>query len=185
MRCYVFTIAALMSFALGAEELVPPPDNNVPNPIADPFAASVRKVEFPPALLGKPSAADFPMPTPLSHTALPPSLRVAMLRRGGYGLLISAETGTNLIPVKDKGTLLLGGQTYYVEVTMDEVNLMRRPKGMPVWTGTLESSPNTAFKVETSQLNFVPPLSAGVNPGLRSSHGSTGGTVAPKPNGPL
>ena len=180
MRLYPLLVAGLVSTHLplfAQEPLTTMETASATNPIADPFAANVRRVE-PPVPLNRPNAGDFPVPSfavfPVLPAALPQGLRVAMIRSGGYGLLALKEPGSNLIPVKHKGTVRLGGQTYHAEVDDDEIRLMSGPKGKPLWIGTLDGSLSSGPTSNASQGHFEPPLSAGVNPGLKSSHSNSG-----------
>lgn len=196
MRFYFRAIACWATMAcpvaLFAQEPVPVAETTgvsntmttgTTNPIADPFAATVRRID------PRPNAGDYSVPTypvfPVLPAALPQGLRVAMIRSGGYGLLVSKDTGASLIPVKHKGTVRLGGQTYHAEVDDDEIRLMSGAKGKLLWIGTLDGSLGSMPTTGTAQqVHFEPPLSAGVNPGLKSSHsnsGSSGNSPTAKP----
>ena len=194
MRFYFRAIACWVSIAcpvaLFAQEPIPVVDATgvsnamnpgTTNPIADPFAATVRRIDPPTPLNRATNAGDYPVPTypvfPALPAALPQGLRVAMIRSGGYGLLISKDTGSSLIPVKHKGTVRLSNQTYYAEVDDNEIRLMSGPKGKLLWIGTLDGSLGSMPTANTNQQgHFEPPLSAGVNPGLKSSHSNSDGS---------
>lgn len=168
MKHLVFlTLLALPWLAL-ADDLPPPIESSAPNPLADPFGAN-SKVTLPPVPQVMPSSIGLPLPpVPGNNSALPQNLRVLMIRENGQGLLGRAEAGSISIPASHGKKVLIGGQSYYAEVTRTEIRLYTSAKGMLVWEGSLAGVAPTMTQPDIAQATYVPPLSAGVNPGLGS-----------------
>jgi hypothetical protein len=150
------------------------------NPQVDPFAVSAGP-SLPPPPPGKLTAMPLPAlpPAPVFGTpqTLPAGLRAILIRDNGQGLLGSADGYA--IVVSNGKTLRLGEQEYRVEVTQTEIRLYAAPHGRLVWEGTLGGPAPVSLPADISQLRFIPPLSAGVNPGLKSGASSLGQAVDP------
>jgi hypothetical protein len=151
------------------------------NPLADPFQANA-KVELPPppspmkhSAVPLPPVPPPPVASPTS-APLPPGLRVVLIRDNGQGLLGTADAGAFSIPVANGKMLRLGGQDYAAEVSATEIRLYATPKGKLLWQGTLGGPAMVSAPVDISQAKYIPPLSAGVSPGLKP--GGTG-SVSP------
>jgi hypothetical protein len=150
--------------------------------MVDPFAAMV-KVESPPAsVAARPVAAPVPHALPVLVRAqpvvLPPGLRVLLIGEQGRGLLGSVEAGALSIHVVNGKVLRLAEQDYHAEVTTTEIRLYAASHGKLVWEGALAGTSSVTVPVDLTQVRFVPPLSAGVNPGLKSA-ASTMGAAGP------
>jgi hypothetical protein len=158
--------------ATAAVAQAPPPDSGAGmNPLLDPFAANVRPaMPLPPP--PKASALAFgPAPLPpaaLPAPALPAGLRVLLIRDSGIGLLGTADAESPSIPVVNARPVRIGEQDYMAEVTSSEIRLFTNGRGKLVWHGTLGGPATVSVPVDLSQTKYIPPLSAGVNPGLRS-----------------
>lgn len=153
------------------------------NPQADPFAVSALPT-LPPPPPGKLSAVPLPAlpPAPTASTVqpLPAGLRAILIRDNGQGLLGSSDANAYSIPVTNGKSVRLGEQDYRVEVTATAIRLFASPRDKLVWEGTLGAQAPLNLPADTSQLRFIPPLSAGVNPGLKS-----GGAQAGSPAGAI
>lgn len=148
-----------------------------PNPLADPFTAHAT-VELPPVPSFPPAALQLPAPPLFSNNQpLPQGLRAMLIRDKGYGVLGSGEVGALSIPVAHGKPVRIAGQQYYAEVTRTEIKLFSSLKGKLVWEGGLTGVAPPSVPVDASQVAFVPPLSAGVSPGLKSV-ASAGGVAA-------
>jgi hypothetical protein len=73
------------------------------------------------------------------------------------------------LPVAHGKTVRIGDLDYAVEIANNEIRLYLPPRGKLVWQGTLGGVAQVAAPVDMTQAHFTPPLSAGVNPGLRSA----------------
>lgn len=162
-----------------AQSLGPGPAPAV-NPQADPFAVSPPPM-LPPPPPGKLSAVPLPAlpPAPAASPVqpLPTGLRAILIRDNGQGLLSSADANAYSIPVTHGKLVRLGEQDYRVEVTATAIRLYASPRDKLVWEGTLGAPAPLSLPADTSQLRFIPPLSAGVSPGLRSG-GAQAGSAA-------
>jgi hypothetical protein len=177
MRYPAFLILLALPCLVMANDVPPPPGEAAgPNPLADPFSANTR-VELPRLPPVPPSAVGLPPPPASITTGLPQNLRVLMIRENGQGLIGQAEAGSISIPASHGKSVLIGGQSYYAEVTKTEIRLYTSAKGMLLWQGSLAGSAAIAMPADTAQVRYVPPLSAGVNPGLGSNtRASSGGS---------
>lgn len=166
MKYLVFLSVLVLTSLNVAAEWPPTGGGAGPNPVADPFAANSR-IEPPPLPPMAPSGAEQSvMPFPNAH-ALPPSLRVILIRDKGQGLLGSGEAGTFSIPVAHGKPVRIAGQNYYAEVTKTEIKLYSFPKGSLIWEGSLVGVAPPSVQADASQVKYIPPLSAGVSPGLK------------------
>jgi hypothetical protein len=142
------------------------------NLMADPFQVNARS-ELPPPPSSKQLAAPLPpVPPPAAVApvaALPPGLRVVLIRNSGQGLLGTADAGATSIVVSSGKSVRLNGQDYWAEVSATQIRLYAAPKGKIVWEGMLGGPAMSIAPVDMSQARFVPPMSAGVNPGLRGA----------------
>ena len=106
-----------------------------------------------------------------ARPVLPPQgLRAILISDNGLGLLVGADAVS--IPVIHGKQIRIAGQDYHAEVTSTEIKLFAAPKGRLVWEGALGGSMLVSAPVDTSQLKYIPPMSAGVSPGLKSAAGS-------------
>jgi hypothetical protein len=105
----------------------------------------------------------------LPNAVFPVGLRALLIRDNGVGLLGTADTQTPPIAVVNGRTVRLVDHDYIAEVTANEIRLYLTPKGKLVWMGTLGGPAQVIAPVDMSQAHFTPPLSAGVNPGLRAA----------------
>jgi hypothetical protein len=141
------------------------------NPQVDPFAVSSGPT-LPPPPLGKLSAVPLPalplLPVTGPTQPLPAGLRAILIRDNGQGLLGSADPNAYAIAVANGKFVRLGEQDYRVEVTHTEIRLYATPRGKLVWEGTLGCPAAITPPADMSQLRYIPPLSAGVSPGLNS-----------------
>lgn len=174
----LLSILALSSVNVAAQ-LPPVGGMLAPNPIADPFAANSR-LELPPLPPMKPPGVELPItPLPTNTPALPPGLRVILIRDKGQGLLGSAEVGAFSIVVTHGKPVRIAGQNYYAEVTQTEIKLYLSSKGKLIWEGSLAGVTPLSAQADASQIKYIPPLSAGVNPGLKSTAASSGTASQP------
>jgi hypothetical protein len=163
----------LMLFALQGVAQLPPKVISVGiNPQADPFQVNA-KIELPPPPppmkhLAAPLPPVPPPITPAPVASLPTGLRVVLIRDNGQGLLGTADFGAASVPVASGKMLSVGGQDYLVEVTATHIRLFASPRGKLMWEGTLSGPAMFNAPIDTSQSKYIPPLSAGVSPGLRS-----------------
>lgn len=151
---------------------VPPP---APNPVADPFAAHSLPA-LPPVPQGKPLALPSALPLPAPLPPLPAGLRVAMTRDHGQALLSTGEMGASSILVSHGKNAWIAGQSYFAEVDARSVRLYQGARGKLLWEGGLGGTALAMVPPDLTQARFIPPLSAGSNPGLRAQ-GSTGGVM--------
>lgn len=187
MKRLVFASALALSSLNVAADWPPAGSAPGPNPVADPFNANARPEPPPPSPL-KPTGGELPAAPAFLKNAqpLPPSLRVMLIRANGRGLLGSGEAGAFSIAVADGKPVRIAGQNYLAEVTESEVKLYSSPKKELIWEGSLAGSAPTSIQADASQAKYVPPLSAGVNPGLKpvtSSSGTTAGQPLTKVSG--
>lgn len=150
--------------------------NESRNILADPFSAPViSKPELPPPPEVKNLGVAVSLPSsPATGHSLPAGLRVVMLKSGGFGWLSAADNNKQLIAVKQGGSVILGGQSYFVQIFNDEILLLAGVKGRVIWRGGLIGAVTASSTPEASAVSFTPPLSAGVNPGLRTNSGGQG-----------
>lgn len=151
------------------------------NLVADPFAANLRKPELTPALIPV-TRIDVPSESgvaylPPAPTALP-NIRLVMIRGWRTAWLSTTDNPKHLTEVRHGESVLLNNRTFFAEVSEDEVRLFSKAKGKLLWLGTLSGAVGQA-QSETATA-FVPPLSAGVSPGLRTSSASSNSPVIPK-----
>ena len=169
----LFLTLALFALRVAAQPGPPGAAASV-NPMVDPFATPAKVVLPPPPL--KTSAAALPSlpPPPILAPAqpLPTGLRTILIRDNGQGLLGSADAGAFSIPVTHGKQVHIGDRAYHAEVSKTEIKLYSSPKGKLVWEGALGGAALVNPPVDMSQVNFIPPLSAGVSPGLKSGGGS-------------
>ena len=142
------------------------------NLMADPFQVNAKS-ELPPPPSGKQLAAPLPpVPPPVVMapvSALPAGLRVVLIRNSGQGLLGTSDAGATSIVVSSGKSVKLNGQNYWVEVSATQIRLYATIKGKAIWEGSLGGPTMSIAPVDMSQARFVPPMSAGVNPGLRGA----------------
>lgn len=147
------------------------------NPVADPFGTPKPVILTPALPAFAPSAnyaGDPEVPAP------PAGLRTLLLRARGQGLLGTGVAGTTPIRVSHGQSTMINGNRYRVEVDQHEIRLYSEHKGKLLWAGALNSTspPNPA--ADTTQVSYVPPLSAGVSPGLHiASIAAAGGSTNP------
>ena len=167
---------ALSLLATAAVAQTPPPESATGmNPLVDPFAANAKPaMPLPPPLKASTlSQAPVPLPPVAPHMAtLPAGLHTILIRDNGIGLLGTADADAPSIPVAHARGVRIGEQDYYAEVSGSEIRLYTGPKGKLVWQGALGGSALVPLPVDLSQVKFIPPLSAGVNPGLRAGTAS-------------
>ena len=182
MKRLVFFVTFILSTLNLAAETLETVDTSGSNPMANPFAAS-PKLELPPLPAFKPSGVELPPVATLPKVAqqLPQNLRVILIRDQGHGLLGSTDAGFLSIPVASGKTVRIAGQNYYVQVTAMEISLYTAQKGSLVWTGSLGGVAPPTIQVDMSQMQYIPPLSAGVNPGLQNRALSGGATSGGMP----
>jgi len=143
------------------------------NPWMDPFAANSKPaVPLPPPIKNFVPLPPMP-PPPSTNAAFPVGLRALLIRDNGVGLLGAADTQATSIAVVNGKTVRIGDQDYLAEVTASDIRLYLTPKGKLVWQGTLGGPAQVIAPVDMTQVHFTPPLSAGVNPGLRASGASS------------
>lgn len=158
--------------ATAAVAQAPPPDSVAGmNPLLDPFAANAKPALPlpPPPKASALALAPVPLPSAaLPAPVLPAGLRVLLIRDNGIGLLGTADPEGPSIPVVNGRTVRIGEQDYMAEVTQSDIRLLASGRGRLVWQGMLGGPAQVAAPVDLSQTKFIPPLSAGVNPGLRA-----------------
>jgi len=158
--------------ATAAVAQAPPPDSGAGmNPLLDPFAANVKPAMPLPPPPKASALALAPVPLPpaaLPVPVLPVGLRVLLIRDSGIGLLGTSDAEAPSIPVVHGRPVRIGEQDYMAEVTPTEIRLIASGRGKLVWQGTLGGPAQVTVPVDLTQTKFIPPLSAGVNPGLRS-----------------
>jgi hypothetical protein len=172
----------LHSLAVAAEPELPGTAADV-NLMVDPFSVKAKLVLPPPPLKSSATALP-PVPLPPMFAPaqpLPLGLRAILIRDNGQGLLGSADAGAYSIPVAHGKQVRIGDQDYHAEVSKTEIRLYSSPKGKLVWEGTLGGPALISAPIDMSQLRFVPPLSAGVNPGLKSGAGSAATKTSESP----
>jgi hypothetical protein len=135
------------------------------NPMADPFAAASPKVEAPIRIAPK-VVVQAVAPVVVTRVSLPPGLRAILIRDNGRGLLASGDVGALSIPVTNGKEVRILDQDYRVEMTPTSIKLLSLNAGKVVWEGTLTGSASVPVPADISQMKYVPPLSAGVDPGL-------------------
>lgn len=174
MKPYLLLSLLVLMPMLQAQEVLPP----VPMPmqrsttLADPFAAQVIP-ELPPVPASK--VQEPPAGLPATIQPIPANLRVALFREHGQAILSTTDAGSLSILVNHGKNVRIAGQAYFAEVVDNVVRLYLDKNGRLIWEGGLASMVLPSVPPDLSQARFVPPLSAGVNPGLRSQSGSTTG----------
>jgi hypothetical protein len=156
------------------------------NPVLDPFAVTSKPVLPPPLPMKNPAVplpSMAPPPAPVLAAALPAGLRVLMIRDNGVGLLGAANAEASSTPVVNGKPVRLGEQDYTAEVTASEIRLYTSLKGRLVWQGMLGGPAQVTPPVDMTQAHFIPPLSAGVSPGLRSSGSGASADTLIRKNG--
>jgi hypothetical protein len=140
------------------------------NPLLDPFATTARPAVPlpPPKSFSVPLPALAPAVPSLPTASLPVGLRVLLIRDQGVGLLGTADTQASSVAVAHGKLVRIGEQDYMAEVTASEVRLFTPNRSKLVWQGTLGGPAPIQAPVDMTQAHFTPPLSAGVNPGLRA-----------------
>lgn len=152
------------------------------NLMVNPFTAHAKVVLPPPPSLKQSAAALPPLPPPpmlVLAQPLPPGLRAILIRDNGQGLLGGADAFS--IPVAHGKQVRIGDQDYHAEVSKTEIKLYSNPKGKLVWEGALGGPAMVSAPVDMSQLRFIPPLSAGVSPGLKSGGASASTKLSESP----
>jgi hypothetical protein len=142
------------------------------NPLLDPFAINTKPalpLPLPPKSSGVPLPPLAPPAAALPPAALPAGLRALLIRDNGVGLLGAANTEAASIAVANGRTVRIGEQDYVAEVSASEIRLYTPSKARLVWQGSLGGPAQVLAPVDMTQAHFTPPLSAGVNPGLRGS----------------
>lgn len=168
-RLALLLIPVLLGLDVAAQT---PPGPALPatNLLSNPFAIP-QKVELPPPPVAlKPASLPLP-PLAVAPPApsLPAGLRVILVGQSGTGLLGTADTAAASIVVNHGQSVRMGDQDYHAEVGASGIRLYTAPRGKLVWEGTLGGPGLITPPIDMSQLKFVPPLSAGVNPGLGSA----------------
>jgi hypothetical protein len=132
------------------------------NALSNPFAAAHRP-ELPPVpkITGLPS-----MPPAASPPRLPTDLRALLISESGTGLLATSKEGAASIWVTHGKLTHIGEQEVFVEVGKTSIRLYSASKGKLLWEGRLRGPDSIDLPVDISQKKYIPPLSAGVNPGL-------------------
>lgn len=136
------------------------------NTLSNPFAASPKpELPPPPQTTNLPSV---PLPTapPPSAPPLPADLRTLLISEGGTGLLGTSKEGAASIWVTHGKSVRIGEQEVFAEVGKTSIRLYSASKGKLLWEGGLRGPGLTNTSIDLSQRKYVPPLSAGVNPGL-------------------
>jgi hypothetical protein len=155
------------------------------NPLADPFALATR-VQSPAPVPEPVRASPVVAPTgnvPHVRSALPASLHVLLIGENGMGLLSNGEAGATSIPVFHGKWVRLLDQEFVAEVSANRVKLLLSG-GRLAWEGALVGTSVAPLPPDTSQMKYIPPLSAGVNPGLGAAGSSRiGASAAKSPDG--
>lgn len=141
------------------------------NPMADPFgAAALSESAARTAARSALPAADPPRvatapvaPTP--RAMLPRSLRVLLISNNGTGLLSLSEPGAASMPVVHGKPFRILDMEFIADIDRENIRLLL-PGGKLAWQGSLVGTSVAPLAADTSQLKYVPPLSAGVDPGL-------------------
>ena len=166
-----FLIVSLLGLSAGAQPAAAPAAHN---PMVDPFAAipkpePVAKPAPRQVAVAPPSA---PVPPPVVSRGLPAGLRALLIREGDMGLIAAREAGAPSITVFHGKTLRLADQEYFAEVTPASIRLYTSQNGKLLWEGFLSGNVQANLPADTSQIKYVPPLSAGVDPGLGGASGA-------------
>lgn len=132
------------------------------NPMADPFAANPRPE---PPVRPAPRAVT-PAPVAPARVTLPAGLRAILIRENGMGLLSTGEVGAPSIPVSHGRDVRIQDQDFRVEMTASSIRLVSAAAGRVVWEGALAGNAAQVLPPDISQMKYIPPLSAGVDPGL-------------------
>jgi hypothetical protein len=132
------------------------------NALSNPFAAS-SKSELPPLpkISGLPSLPPVALPQ-----RLPADLRALLISESGTGLLGTSKEDAASIWVTHGKSTRIGEQEVFVEVGKTSIRLYSASKGKLLWEGRLRGPESTTLPADMSQKRYIPPLSAGVNPGL-------------------
>jgi hypothetical protein len=154
---------SLMLWALNvASQVLPDATATRANALSNPFAAT-PKPELPPLpkISGLPS-----LPPAASPPRLPTDLRALLISESGTGLLGTSKEGAASIWVTHGKSVRIGEQDVFVEIGKTSIRLYSASKGKLLWEGRLREPESTILPADLSQKRYVPPLSAGVNPGL-------------------
>ncbi len=143
------------------------------NPMADPFAANSPKVELAPRVVPRPASPPL-APVTAVRINLPPGLRAILIRENGMGLLATGEAGALSIPVSNGKEVRILDQEFRAEISPGSIRLLSPGTGRVVWEGTLAGNAATVLPADITQFKYIPPLSAGVNPGLGASASNQG-----------
>ena len=139
------------------------------NPVADPFALA-PKVEAPVRVVQKAPVAGPPLASAsVPRVSLPPGLHAILIRENGMGLLSSGEPGAPSIAVTNGREVRIQEQDFRVEITQSSIRLFSAWVGRVVWEGSLAGNAAQVLPADMSQFKYIPPLSAGVDPGLGGS----------------
>jgi hypothetical protein len=131
------------------------------NALSNPFAAT-SELPPPPKTTGLPS-----LPPPIAlQPHLPADLRTLLISENGTGLLGTSREGAASIWVTHGKSVRIGEQDVFAEVGKTTIKLYSANKGKLLWEGGLRTYGLTSTTIDLSQRKYIPPLSAGVNPGL-------------------
>ena len=115
-----------------------------------------------------------------ARAAIPRTLRVLLISANGTGLLSSSEVGTASIPVADGRIVRIGDAEFIASVGPDHIKLLL-PGGRLAWQGSLAGTTSLTLTPDTAQLKYVPPMSAGVDPGLDKTTSGRPAVIRAKP----
>ena len=143
------------------------------NPMADPFGTAAASTQVAPAARSTAASAETAEASmsamiQSARAAIPRTLRVLLISANGTGLLSSSEVGSASIPVADGRTVRIGDAEFIASIGRDHIKLLL-PGGRLAWQGSLAGVTSVSLVPDTSQLKYVPPMSAGVDPGLERS----------------
>lgn len=172
---YLALVSALMLCALNvASQTLPNATLTRVNTLSNPFAVASTPELPPPPLTTKLPSVPLPMALPPPPPPLPADLRTLLISENGTGLLGTSEMGATSILVTHGKTLRVGEQEVFAEVGMTSIKLYSASKGKLLWEGGLRGPGLINPPIDMTQLKYIPPLSAGVSPGL----GQTRSTAA-------
>lgn len=149
-----------------ASQTLPAPSVMRVNALSNPFAAT-QKPELPPPPISK--LPSVPLPLPPSTPPLPADLRALLISEGGTGLLGTSKEGAASIWVTHGKSVRIGEQELRAEVGKNSIRLYSASKGKLLWEGGLKGPGVINPPMDMSQRKYIPPLSAGINPGLGQS----------------
>jgi len=170
MRALLIPLVWALQVACADAQAPPASSGPVRNPLVDPFAAAAKaeavRVATPtPKSSATTVASATTSATPPVHATLPAGLRVLLIRENAMGLLNTGEPGSHSIPVRSGSVLRLLEQDFHVEVAPSSIRLYAS-SGRLVWEGYLAGESAPTVPADTSQIRYIPPLSAGTDPGL-------------------